>query len=245
MGLTLAKCQPANGCLFSCQMRSFSSLPMSGSSIYSDPNECAGQWGNVILWVAVMCSWSRANHEFIQLGLFKTVWVVFQFDLIRLAPLSIDLQKHLGIRPRPFYVWCPDPQGPWVLWRGRRVGSNWFPNVCFGIEINKMLVSTLGTIQDLLEVTHFSVFFAWERPSHTAPSQSAHPPRPRPATSHTEMSARRLWMNSTPPPRREMGLGRWIIFWESIWPPNTDVLYLFTVPSSADSPVVMPDGDPA
>lgn len=40
MGLTLAKCQPENGCLFSCQMRSFSSLPMSGISTYSDPKKC-------------------------------------------------------------------------------------------------------------------------------------------------------------------------------------------------------------
>lgn len=34
--LTLPKCQPENGCLFSCQMRSFSSFPMSGVSTYND-----------------------------------------------------------------------------------------------------------------------------------------------------------------------------------------------------------------
>lgn len=47
---------------------------------------------------------SQAHHEFIKLALLKTVRVVFQPDLIRLAPLSVDLQKHLGVRPCPLHI---------------------------------------------------------------------------------------------------------------------------------------------
>lgn len=59
---------------------------------------------------------SQTYHEFINLTLFKTVWIVFKFDLIWLSLLSIDLEKHLGICASTFYVWGPNPQRPWVLW---------------------------------------------------------------------------------------------------------------------------------
>ncbi len=58
---------------------------------------------------------------------------------------------------------------------------------------------------ELNEATHSSVFSAWERPSRTAPSQSVRPPRPHPATSRMEMSARCPWMDSILPPRKRNG----------------------------------------
>lgn len=64
---------------------------------------------------------SGAYHEFVKLSLFETVRVVFQFDLVRFAPLAVDLQEHLGICAGPLQVRCPNPQGPLVLWSGRRV----------------------------------------------------------------------------------------------------------------------------
>lgn len=50
------------------------------------------------------CAIVVAHHEFIQLGLFKAVRVVLQFDLVGLALLPVDLQEHLSVRPRPLHV---------------------------------------------------------------------------------------------------------------------------------------------
>lgn len=46
----------------------------------------------------------QAHHEFIKLALLKTVRVVLQSDLIGLAPLAVDLQKHLCVRPCPLHI---------------------------------------------------------------------------------------------------------------------------------------------
>lgn len=91
--LTLLRCHPAKGFLFSCQIRSLVSFPKSGSStceitsrlkkiphyLILDINVCA-----VKIW--------ETYHEPVHLSLLKIVRLVVQSDLVALALVSVHLE---------------------------------------------------------------------------------------------------------------------------------------------------------
>lgn len=90
--------------------------------------------------------------------------------------------------------------------------------------------------------TYSSVASAWATPSRRAPSLSVRLLPSHPAICHTGMSALSLWMDSAPPPVQKHIQQHSQL---EITGRRARSPYLFAVPTSADSVVVVTDGHSA